>query len=112
MTTMTSPTLPARPGPRSPWRLISAELMKVRTTNAWWLFTIGILGVTALALLINGIQHHYELFPPLSRFSTGEQARAAAQSAAAHTPAGMRGIAADMMTSGQFFGALFAMLIG
>ena len=32
-------------------KLIRGELLKIRTTNTWWLFGIGVIGMTALALL-------------------------------------------------------------
>jgi ABC-type transport system involved in multi-copper enzyme maturation permease subunit len=113
MTTLSSPTLARARGARSgPWRLVSAEIMKIRTTNTWWLFVIGVILVTGLALTANGFGHHFTLHPPLSQMGGDQRAQAVAQAAAAHTPAGLAKIAADMMTSGQFFGALFALLIG
>ena len=113
MTTLASPTLTAHPrSRRSPWQLISAEIMKIRTTNTWWLFTIGIVVITALALTSNGFDHHYALFPNLTHMGPGERASAVADAAAAHTHAGLAALTADMMTSGQLFGVLFAMLIG
>jgi ABC-2 type transport system permease protein len=109
--TVESPTLgkPSHAGP-APLRLIRAEIMKIRTTNTWWLFLIGIVLVTGLALLVNGLQHHYELYPPVGQ--GGEGGDFQARVAAAHTSAGLARIAADMLTSGQFFGLLFAMIMG
>jgi ABC-2 type transport system permease protein len=113
MTTLESPTLArATSGPGSA-RLIRAEILKIRTTNTWWLFVIGMVVVTALAFLVNGLGHHYNDFhPPLDQMSDAQRAEAERQVATAHTPAGLAKIAADMMTSGQFFGLLFAMIIG
>lgn len=95
-------------------RLISAEIMKIRTTNTWWLFLIGMIVVTALAFTINAVGHHYTLHPPLDQVKADSDAarQAQAQAVAAHTPAGLAKIAADLMTSGQFFGLLFAMILG
>ena len=101
----TEPTAPVR------FRLVRAEIMKIRTTNTWWLFLIGIFVVTALALTVNGFGHHFDLYPPPGERGDGGQ-DLAAQAAYYRTHAGLAKIAADMMTSGQFFGSLFAMLIG
>jgi ABC-2 type transport system permease protein len=60
----------------------------------------------------NGSRHHFELHPPLGGLSPADRAQALTQAAQAHTPAGLDAIAGDMMTSGQFFGVLFAMIIG
>ncbi len=91
-------------------RLIRAEIAKVRTTRTWWLLALGIVAFTALAFTANAFQHHYELFPP-----GGDRQRdpdEQATIATAHTSAGLAKIAADMMTSGQFFGLLLAMIMG
>ena len=93
-------------------RQARAEVMKVRTTNTWWLFLTGVAVFTALALWTNGVSHHFVLYPPLSTMGAGEKAQAVAQAAQARTAAGRAAIATNMMTSGQFFGVLFAMLIG
>jgi ABC-2 type transport system permease protein len=112
-TALESPTLTrtGHSGPRG-FRLIRAEVLKVRTTNAWWLFLLGMIGVTALAFLVNALNHHYTLYPPVDRVPSNQQSELQAQQAAAHTPAGLAKIAADLMTSGQFFGLLFAMIMG
>lgn len=93
-------------------RLIRAEILKIRTTNTWWLFLIGIVVVTALALTINGFSHHFDLYPATGRRGGDDGGDPIAQAAYFHTHAGLVKIASDLMTSGQFFGSLFAMLIG
>jgi ABC-2 type transport system permease protein len=93
-------------------RQARAEIMKIRTTNTWWLLLTGVVVFTALALWTNGVSQHYVLYPQLSTMNGAEKAQAIAQAAQARTPAGMAMIATQMMTSGQFFGVLFAMLIG
>jgi ABC-type transport system involved in multi-copper enzyme maturation permease subunit len=90
-------------------RLIRAEIAKIRTTKTWWLLALGIVAFTALAFTSNAFQHHFELFPPAGARDDGDNADAIA---IAHTPAGLAKIAADMMTSGQFFGLLLAMIMG
>jgi ABC-2 type transport system permease protein len=111
---MTAPTIaPAGTvARRSPWNLVSAEIMKVRTTNTWWLFGIAMVLVTLVALGLNMLVTHYQLSPPLSQFPEQTRAQAAADAAAAHTTAGLVRITANLMTSGQYLGLLFALLIG
>jgi ABC-type transport system involved in multi-copper enzyme maturation permease subunit len=108
-----SPAL-ARAGNAGPnlFRLIRAELTKIRTTKTWWLFVIGIVAVTALAFLLNAVGHHYDLNPPINRVPESERDHIQAEANEHRTPAGLAKIAVDMMTSGQFFGLLFAMIIG
>jgi ABC-type transport system involved in multi-copper enzyme maturation permease subunit len=113
MTTVDSPALARDQAERTnPVWQVQAELMKIRTTRLWSLLLIGVVLVTAIALLRNGVGHHYELSPPLDQYPPGERAQAVAQAAYAHTYAGRAAIAADMMTSGQFFGVLLTMLLG
>ena len=90
-------------------RLASAEIMKIRTTRAWWLYIGTFTLFSALALASNFISHHYQLYP---QQDLPDRAQALAQAAAARTPAGTATIAASMMTSGQFLTVLAAMLLG
>ena len=90
-------------------RLLRAEFMKLRTTSTGWLFLTGFIVFTAVALTINGFGSHYQLYPQQGLVS---RAQALAQAAQAHSPAGVAAIAASMMTSGQRFGVLFALLLG
>ncbi len=112
---MSTLDLPAADRPsvaaRSAW-LIRTEIMKIRTTKVWWLFLIAMVAVTGLALVFNGISHHYELNPPLSNLDAGQvqAAVAAAQDARGH--AGLVRIVSEMVTSGQLFGLMFAMILG
>jgi ABC-type transport system involved in multi-copper enzyme maturation permease subunit len=114
MSLLQSPALAgARHTGSSPARLISAEIMKIRTISSWWVFSIGMVVVTALALTINGLNHHFsDLHPPYSQASPDQQAQMHAHEALARTSAGLAKITADLLTSGQFFGVLFAMIIG
>jgi ABC-type transport system involved in multi-copper enzyme maturation permease subunit len=90
-------------------RLIRAEVAKIRTTRTWWLLALGIVAFTALAFTSNAFGHHFELHPPQdARVGPDEQA----QIAQAHTATGLAKIAADMLTSGQFFGLMLAMIMG
>ncbi len=113
MTTLDSPALDRDHHTRTnPVWQVQAEVMKIRTTKLWRLFLIGVVLTTAWALLRNGASHHYELYPPLNQFPMDERAEAVARAAQARTNAGHAAITADMMTSGQSFGVLLAMLLG
>jgi hypothetical protein len=35
---------------------VRSELLKIRTTNAWWIFALGVLVLTGLTFLINMFQ--------------------------------------------------------
>ena len=66
-------------------RLVRAEFMKIRTTGTGWLFLIGFIVFTALALTINGFGHHSQLYPEQGLVSA---AQAVAQAAQFRSPAG------------------------
>lgn len=104
MTTLARPNL-GTPGP-APLRLIRSEFVKVRTTNAWWLFILGALATQALAFLINAFNAHFFLNQPTPPGLTAEQA--------AQIDANRDVVlqAANLYTSGQFFGVMFVMLFG
>ena len=113
MTLLDSPALAGvRRTGSTPGRLVTAEIMKIRTTHTWWLFIGGVLLFTSLALTRNGARHGFELNPQMAGLSRSDKAQALAQAAQAHTHASLDAIAGDMMTSGQFLGVLFAMIIG
>ncbi|GAA4674048.1 ABC transporter permease [Phytohabitans rumicis] len=87
-------------------KLVHSEFLKLRTTNAWWLFGLGALGMLALAFLINALQAHYLLNDPSTEgMSTEDAATFEATGSVVYQ-------AANLYTSGQFFGLLFVMLIG
>jgi ABC-type transport system involved in multi-copper enzyme maturation permease subunit len=111
------------PGPTF-GRLIRGELLKVRTTNLWWILALCAVVATGLALLVNGLIAHTELadyahpnvggdFAPDRPPSPDDLARAEAQYRADHplAPILVRS-AANIFTSGQFFGLLIVMLLG
>jgi ABC-2 type transport system permease protein len=90
-------------------RLLRAEFMKLRTTSTGWLFLTCFIVFTVLALTMNGFGNHGQLYPEQGLVSP---AQALAQEAHFRSPAGVAAIAASMMTSGQLFGVLFALLLG
>ncbi len=84
-------------------RLVRSELLKIRTTSAWWWLGIGAFVMTALALLVNALVAH-------EAFTGGALEGLDPEQAAAQRD--VVGQAANIYTSGQFFGLLFVMLIG
>jgi ABC-2 type transport system permease protein len=98
------PTL-GKPGP-APVRLIRSELLKLRTTKAWWLFLLGALLMLGLAILVNwgGADFAFSQEAP-----EDVSAEDAANLAAQRNPIFQ---AANLYTSGQFFGLLFVMIVG
>jgi ABC-2 type transport system permease protein len=102
-------------------RILRGELRKIRTTNVWWLIGLATLVTTALAFLLNAIVSHYTLLPPgdpaLPADTSPEQAAQIRQDAhdqwvAAHSAVGLARMAANIYTSGQFFGLMFVLLLG
>jgi ABC-type transport system involved in multi-copper enzyme maturation permease subunit len=106
-------------------RLIRAELLKLRTTNMWWIFLLCSLAFTGLALLINIEQARSELNTPefvrseppagmsdedKAQFLQDQQGEID-RIAQAHTAAGLAKFAVNIYTSGQFFGLLMVMLM-
>jgi ABC-type transport system involved in multi-copper enzyme maturation permease subunit len=86
--------------------LIRSELLKIRTTNIWWLFALGVAGLTGLTLLFNCVQAHFFLNEELS--TEGMDADEAAQIRAQSQVVAQ---AANVFTSGQYFGGLMVLLL-
>lgn len=92
-------------------KLIRGELLKIRTTNTWWLFSIGVVGMTALALLVNCLQADYYLNqePPDTTGLDADDAATQQQQFAAQSTVIAQ--AANIFTSGQYFGGLFVLML-
>jgi ABC-2 type transport system permease protein len=73
-------------------RLLKAEYLKIRTTNVWWLLGLFTILAVGLALLVNILSFHLDLV----KHGTPEEIVAGS---------------AAIFTSGQFFGAMFALLL-
>jgi ABC-2 type transport system permease protein len=85
--------------------LVRGEFFKIRTTRAWWLFALGALGLLVLAFAYNALFAHV-LFDETTEGMAGDEvATFEAQSSSVYQ-------AANLLTSGQFFGLLFVMLLG
>lgn len=122
-TTMEAPSTNTTPTGNPFLRLVKAEILKVRTTNAWWLLGLGMLAFTALALLINLFQAHENLtFRPENFQNCDGSGNCPTPSGAeldslraqfnATLPATLIKEASNVYTSGQFFGLMFVMLLG
>lgn len=88
-------------------RLLRSELLKVRTTNTWWVFALIALGLWAVTLFFNYIQTQFLLDPSVAQGDLSSEE--AEQIAAA---ADVANLAANLYTNGQFFGVLIVMLLG
>jgi ABC-type transport system involved in multi-copper enzyme maturation permease subunit len=118
----TATTTPQRP------RLVRAELMKIFTTNSWWIFGLFMLAATALALLINLFQAVGDLSfaesggnaPPDFSDVPADQRPDPAQMAAIEAdyaratdlPRVLVTSAANVYTSGQLLNLMFIVVLG
>ncbi len=123
--TQTAPAPPARRG-SVPSRLVRGELLKIWTTNMWWILAICALVGLALALLVNAVQAHFEigaaLNPPDFTKELGPNGQPPSQQDIQRLQAeflaqnGLQTVllrsAANIFTSGQFFGLMLVMLLG
>ncbi|MGA8117401.1 MAG: ABC transporter permease [Actinocatenispora sp.] len=80
-------------------RVIRSELLKVRTTNLWWLMLIGVVVFTALSLGVNMLSGYVQLNPDSANGQNVPKAD-------------IVHIATNLYTSGQYFGTLLAMVFG
>ncbi|HEV7961316.1 MAG TPA: ABC transporter permease subunit [Actinoplanes sp.] len=85
--------------------LVKAELLKIRTTSTWWTFGLIMLPLWALAVLFNWATSNFtaQADPSTLNADQAEQVRVASEAV---------NIAANLYTSGQFFGVLIIMLLG
>ncbi|MEU5787672.1 ABC transporter permease subunit [Micromonospora purpureochromogenes] len=87
--------------------LVRAELLKIRTTNTWWLFGLGALVTLALAFLVNALNANLTLSGPQDVEGLPEEQAAQVLASADEVYQ-----AANLFTSGQYFGLLFVLLLG
>ena len=125
MTTSVTPYEPwagvtPRAGGVLPARLLKAELLKIWTTNSWWIFGILLVAGTGLTLLINlfvgGSQLHdadTARLPDLTGMPESQQQfyrdRFAVESDVHRV---LTNVSANVFTSGQFLGLLFVTVLG
>jgi ABC-2 type transport system permease protein len=84
--------------------LVRGELLKVRTTNMWWILAIAAFVLQALAFAINALQAHI-LLDPANAGNVGDDPTAIAATGVTYQ-------VANLYTSGQFLALLFVMLLG
>lgn len=109
-TTAPHPTAPpavARTAP-APLRLIRAELLKVRTTHAWWVFALSAFVLCALTFLINMLQAMF-LLDEADQLVEGMSEEEAAEFLA-QTDVVVQ--AANLYTSGQFLVLIVVLVVG
>jgi ABC-type transport system involved in multi-copper enzyme maturation permease subunit len=85
-------------------RMLRSEYRKVTSTKTWWLFGIGVLATTGIALLIN-VRNALDAINNVGFGAANEDGTPATvgSALAVHAP--------DVYTSGQYFGGLFVMLL-
>jgi ABC-2 type transport system permease protein len=93
-------------------RLIHSEWLKIRTTNTWWIFGIAVLVTTGLALLVNCFTTDNILHSPPPEFGNESDPVARQAQASYEAQRNLATQAANIFTSGQYFGCLFVMLLG
>lgn len=93
-------------------KLIRAELLKVRTTNLWWIFLILLVGLTTLAFGLAALQAHQYLHETLQLPPGMNPQRAAEIRQQWEAQRNVPGQAANLYTAGQYFGLLFVLILG
>jgi ABC-2 type transport system permease protein len=120
MSVSTDERTPARP---AMLRLVRSELLKISTTNVWWIFLIGVFLATGAAFAVWAIVGHLQIaeaetaagreFIPTPGMPEGlievERQQFELAQDLSRT---LNNVAAEIYTSGQFFGLLFALLLG
>ena len=104
-------------------KLVKAELLKIRTTNTWWIFLIGALVFTGLAVALwvgvgdsqidAAATASTDPFVPPEGVSQAELDQMQRQYELEHDiNRTLVTVAANIYTSGQYFGLLFVMMLG
>ena len=86
---------------------VRAELLKIRTTNLWWVFALSALALQALAFLVNALQAAAAFSGSVSTegVPADQLDEVLAQNNVVYQ-------VANLYTTGQFFALLFVMLLG
>jgi ABC-type transport system involved in multi-copper enzyme maturation permease subunit len=95
------------PGP-AVLRLVRSELLKIRTTNAWWIFALGVLVLTGLTFLINMLQAMF--FFDSAEELTEDVSEQEAAEILAQTDVVFQ--AANLYTSGQLLVLIIVLVVG
>jgi ABC-2 type transport system permease protein len=93
--------------------LVRSEFRKIFTTNVWWAFLISVLALTAASFALNALQAHSIMHAPLPAMPPGTSPAQQAQIRASFDARKNLAVqAANLYTSGQYFGLLFVLLLG
>jgi ABC-2 type transport system permease protein len=93
--------------------LVRSEFRKIFTTNVWWTFLIAVLALTALTFAFNALQAHGIMHQPTPQMPPGTSPAQQAQLRAEFDARKNLPVqAANLYTSGQYFGLLFVLLLG
>ncbi|MEV0391621.1 MULTISPECIES: ABC transporter permease [Polymorphospora] len=87
-------------------KLIGAELLKLRTTNTWWVFALIAVPLWAITLFFNYFQTSFLLDPEQFGGTVPEN------DPALEAVSDVVYLAANLYTNGQLFGLLIVMLLG
>lgn len=87
--------------------LVRGEFQKIRTTNTWWLLALGALALLALAFGFNALTTHLLVGGDLDTTGMSEQDMASLTAQRSDV-----NVAANLFTSGQYFGLLLVMVLG
>jgi ABC-2 type transport system permease protein len=93
--------------------LVRSEFRKIFTTNTWWLFLVSVVVLAAASFALNALQAHAILHAPPPKLPPGTSAAQQQQVQAAFAAETSITVqAANLYTSGQYFGLLFVLLLG
>jgi ABC-2 type transport system permease protein len=95
-----------------PPRLLRAELLKVRTTNLWWIFGLCALAAVGLALVVNSWLANLEIDAIRNPSPNSEAPPPGLLGPSTDLDGVLARNAANIYTSGQYFGLLLVMLLG
>lgn len=87
--------------------LVRGELLKIRSTNTWWIFGLITLPLWGITLFFNYVQAQFLLDPGVAGGQLSAEEAAQVRAAADHSY-----LAANFYTNGQFLGVLIVMLLG
>jgi len=88
-------------------RLVRSELLKISTTNTWWIFLLITLPLWGLTLAVNWLQTSFLVNPPEDLGDQSQDTQAQLDAAADLT-----NVAANLYTNNQFLGLLIVLLLG
>jgi ABC-2 type transport system permease protein len=97
--------------PPTSLRLVKSELLKIRTTNAWWIFAIVSAVTDCLVMAVTLSRTHFLLNQPIPQALHASPEKLAAFQAARELRLNGVRVAADIFTAGEVMGGLLSMLL-